>query len=144
MPLFQYQQKAEPLVEIPPPPLPPLTWLPSYPDTVPHRRSRLAPTLFFVEIPTVFSTTETRITQLVVEATIQPATPLVRVTQAAIETLLQPSLAQQPIRVTQVAIEIIYPFGCHVFVPPLPPACAVEFDAGPNTQLCAEETPEFP
>lgn len=144
MALFQYQQRAEPLIPIVPPPPPPLNWQPSYPDTVPHRRSRLAPFLAFVAIPPAPSTTEVRLTQAVVETTIAVAAPLVRVTATTLEGLLQPSLALRQLRVTQIAVEILYPFGCYVFVPPLPPACAVEFSAGPNAQPCADETPVFP
>jgi len=128
MPLFQYQQKAEPLLPIappPPPPAVPLSWAAHYPDTVPHRRTRRDPSLFFVEIPTVFSTTEVRVSQASVELPLAYGQPLVRVSQAAVEVVHQYATPIRQVRLSQIVVEIIYPFGCFTFVPPLPSACAV-------------------
>lgn len=128
MPLFQYQQKAEPLLPIappPPPPAVPLSWLAHYPDMVPHRRSRRDPFLAYVEVPEAVSTTPVRVTQMSLETTIAYGQPLVRLSQEAVETLTQYALATRQVRLTQIALEILRPFGCFTFVPPLPAACPV-------------------
>jgi hypothetical protein len=145
VPLFQYQQKAEPLLPIAPPPLPPLTWLPTYPDTVPHRRLNLKPSLTFLPLLPPVSFTEVRITQAPLELLFSygEASP-VRVTQAAVEILHQYLITLRQVRVTQVAVEILYPFGCYVFVEPLPAACPVSFEPTPAPQPCADEAPIFP
>lgn len=157
--LFQYQQLAVPLVvEAPPPPaVPALSWQPRYPDAVPYRRVRLAPSSVapFVEAPppatpawrpvypdsvphrrllltpssvAPFVTAGAgplRVSQLPVEAVFQYGSVLTRVSQLPVEAVWQYALTIRQTRVTQIAVEIVYPFGCHIFVPPLPAPCPV-------------------
>jgi hypothetical protein len=144
MPLFQYQQFAEPLVPIAPPPVPPITWLPTYPDTVPHRRLNLKPTLTFLPLVPAASFTEVRVTQAAAELIAQYGAVPVRVSQAAVELVIQYAQPIRQVRVTQIAVEILYPFGCYVFVAPLPASCPVTFAPAPNTQPCADDAPIFP
>jgi hypothetical protein len=144
MPLFQYQQKAEPLVPIAPPPVEPLTWLPHFPDTVPHRRHEQRPSLTFLPLVPTASFTEVRVTQAAVEMLGQYAAAYVRVSQEAVEVVTQYAIGIRQVRVTQVAVEIIYPFGCYVFVEPLPAACPVRFEPAPSSQPCADDAPIFP
>lgn len=130
--IFQYQQYAAPLIEAadpPPPPLPPLTWLPVYPDRVPHRRSILWPDSSagpFIQ----GSAAELRVSQLPGEVIFQYGSVLTRVSQAPVEVIHQYQAEIRWTRVTQIPVEIIYPFGCYVFVPRLPDPCPV-----PNPDL---------
>lgn len=142
MPIFQYQQKAEPLLPIAAPDSPPLAWLPTFPDMVPHRRSRLQPTLFQVPLPA--SLTEVRVSQIPLETVIAYAAPLTRVSQAPVEILVQYAVGIRQVRVSQLALEVIYPFGCYTFRPPLPASCPVSLAPDPNTQPCADDVPIFP
>ena len=125
--IFQYQQLAEPIIQAadpPPPPLPPLTWLPVFPDRVPHRRSILAP--FAAASPFVFSSAlPLRVSQLPAEVIFAYGSVLTRVSQMPVEAVWAYAVAIRQVRVSQIAVEIVYPFGCHIFVPPLPNPCPV-------------------
>jgi len=133
--IFQYQQLAEPLVQasVGPPPAE-LTWLPHYPDRVPHRRTRRAP--FVSAAPFVLGGTgPVRVSQLPVEDVFQYGSVLTRVSQIPVETVWQYTITLRRTRVSQIAVEIVYPFGCFIFVPPLPPPCPApnpELDGGVN------------
>lgn len=142
MGIFQYQGKVDPLLPLTVPDSPALAWLPSYPDTVPHRRSRLQPTLFVCPQPV--GLTQVRVSQAPLEDIFAYAQSLVRVSQAPIEILTQYALGVRQVRVSQAVVEVIYPFSCHVFVPPLPAACPVTLGPGANSAPCADEAPEFP
>lgn len=123
--LFQYQQLAVPLVvEAPPPPaVPALSWQPRYPDAVPYRRVRLAPSSVAPFVTA--GAGPLRVSQLPVEAVFQYGSVLTRVSQLPVEAVWQYALTIRQTRVTQIAVEIVYPFGCHIFVPPLPAPCPV-------------------
>ena len=128
--IFQYQQLAEPLVQasVGPPPAE-LTWLPHYPDRVPHRRPIYAP--FASAAPFVIGSTEPlRVSQIPTELIFQYGSVLTRISQAPVETLFQYTITLRRTRVSQIAVEIIYPFGCFIFVPPLPNPCPA-----PNPEL---------
>jgi hypothetical protein len=60
-----------------------------------------------------------------------------------VEVLTQYQIGIRRVRVSQVAVEVIYPFGCYVFVPPLPNSCPVQLEPDPNTAPCADDTPNF-
>lgn len=133
--IFQYQQLAEPLVQasVGPPPAE-LTWLPHFPDRVHHRRRVLAP--FTGAAPFILgSEAPLRVSQLPVEDVFQYGSVLTRVSQLPVEAVWQYTITLRRTRVSQIAVEIVYPFGCFVFVPPLPPPCPVpnpELDGGVN------------
>lgn len=85
-----------------------------------------------------------RVTQAALEAVHAYSSPLVRVGQAPVEVLLAYSELNRHVRVSQLALEVIFPFGCFTFRAPLPPACPVDRVPDPNTQPCADSAPEFP
>ena len=126
--IFQYQALAEPLVKAavdpPEPPPAPLTWQPIYPDTVPHRRTIYAP--FSSAAPFVVGSTEPlRVSQLPAEVAFQYGSVLTRASQLPVEIAFAYTVNIRWTRVTQIVVEIVYPFGCYVYVPPLPASCPV-------------------
>lgn len=141
--LFQYQQLATPFtqeVAPPPPPLPELTWLPHFPDSVPHRRSILAP--FYIAAP--FETPgvlPVRVSQLPIEHVFQYGAVLARASQVPVETVFQYAIAIRQTRVSQLAVEICYPFGCYIYVPPLPNPCPVPADGPVGGPACTAPAP---
>jgi len=136
--IFQYQQLASPLVKaaVNPPEPPPaeLTWQPHYPDRVPHRRSIYAPFSSVAPFVTI-GIGPLRVSQLPVEDVFQYGSVLTRISQLPVETVWQYTIMIRWTRITQLAVEIVYPFGCYVYVPPLPNPCPVpnpELDGGTN------------
>ena len=124
--IFQYQQLAQPFVAgSDPSALSPLSWLPHFPDTVPHRRTLSWAPYSSVAPFIISSAGPVRVSQLPVEVVFAYASVLTRVTQAPIEVAFAYAVGVRQVRVTQLAVEIIYPFGCFVFVPPLPEPCPV-------------------
>lgn len=101
-----------------------LSWQPHYPDRVPHRRSIYAP--FSSVAPFVASSTEPlRVSQLPAEVAFQYGSVLTRVSQLPIEITFAYTMNIRWTRVSQIAVEIVYPFGCYAYVPPLPATCPV-------------------
>ena len=128
--IFQYQALAEPLIKAtvdpPDPPAPPveLMWQPRYPDTVPHRRTIYAPSV--LAAPFIMSSTEPlRVSQLPAEVAFQYGSVLTRASQLPVEIAFAYTMNIRWTRVTQIVVEIVYPFGCYVYVPPLPASCPV-------------------
>jgi hypothetical protein len=142
--IFQYQGKVEPLLPLggAPADSPPLAWLAVFPDLIPHRRSQLAPSVCSTPLPA--SLTEIRVSQIPLETLFAYTAPLTRVSQAPVELLIQYALALRQVRVGQAAVEIVYPYGCYIFVPPLPASCPVTLPPDPNTAPCADAAPTFP
>lgn len=126
--IFQYQQLAFPpqqSVTV----LPDLSWAPRYPDMVPHRRTVYAPAVFSGLLG--ISGGPVRVSQLPVETIFQYGSVLTRLSQLPVETVFAYAVTIRQVRVSQLAVEICYPFGCFVFVPPPPPACPAP-DPGPS------------
>lgn len=119
-PLVRAPSLAEP---IGPPVVPALSWAPCFPDFGPHRFPIVWTLPFLAEPVGAYSTLPLRVSQLPTETAFQYASVLTRVSQLPVETIFQYTLALRRTRVSQLAVEIIYPFGCFVFVPPLPNPC---------------------
>jgi hypothetical protein len=142
MPIFQYQQLFEPLVPITPPAAPPLSWLPIYPAMVPHRKPQTAPSFFYGN-PSNFPPPEVRESQAAVEVLTAYTAPLVRESQAAVEVVTQYLIGLRRVRLSQAAVEIVYPFTCATFVPPLPASCPESLPIDPSSAPCADVTPSI-
>ena len=125
MPIFQYQQLFQPLIPIIPPPSPPCAWLPTYPNQVPHHRPQTMPSVFGVFPPVLFPPPEVRASQVPVEILVAYTAPLARASQVPVEILTQYLIGLRQVRLSQAAVEVIYPFTCAKFVPPPPAACVV-------------------
>jgi hypothetical protein len=125
--IFQYQSRAAPPAHetLPAPPI--ATWLPTYPDRVPHRQTIYAPVQAFAPIIDA-SGQPVRVSQIPVEHATQYASVLTRTSQLPVEAAFQYAVAIRWTRVSQIAVEIAYPFGCFVFVPPLPQPCPAPGD----------------
>lgn len=143
--IFQYPSRFEPLGPIVSPATGGILVPCVYPDTVPHRRSRLMPAVFG---PVLFtSSSELRDSQNPVESLYAYDTAAVRAreSQQPVETLFIYASSVLRARASQISVEILYPAGCFVFHPsvPAPPACPVDLAPDPNTAPCADEAPDF-
>ena len=136
--IFQYQQRAAPIDTTgagpTPPPAVELSWQPIYPDRVPHRRSITAP--FSSVAPFIVGgVLPLRVSQLPAEVVFQYGSVLTRTSQLPVEIVFAYAQNIRWARVTQIAVEVVYPFGCYLYVPPLPEPCPVpnpEADGGVN------------
>lgn len=133
--LFQYQALAAPPVQSSVSPSPVLSWLPVFPDRLHHTRPQTAPSVGVA--PFIFSSTApVRVSQLPLEHAFQYGAVLTRVSQAPVEVAFQYALAIRRVRVSQLAVEIAYPFGCYIYVPPLPSPCPTDTDAAVSGTTC--------
>jgi len=140
--LFQYQQKAEPFAATIPPPAPELSWLPHFPDTVQHRPPQTSPTLFFPQA--LISTSPLRLSQLPAETVTQYAAALVRTSQIPVEIVTQYALDRRQTYCSQIAVEIVYAFGCYTYTPsPTLSACVLSWptDSAPASRDCPIDLP---
>ena len=110
-----------PIIELPPGPL---TWQPHYPDRVPHRRSIYAPSVNIAPF-IVGGVLPLRVSQLPAEVVFQYGSVLTRASQLPVEIAFAYTQNIRWTRVTQIVVEIVYPFGCYIYVPPLPASCPV-------------------
>jgi hypothetical protein len=137
--VFHYQALTQPLLPPAAPTLPDLSWLPV--DARPHRDRRAPESALLVVLQDII--TELRVSQIPVELAFAYAFPLVRVSQLPVEILTQYATAIRQARVSQIALEIAYPFQCPEFRPPLPAACPVAIEPGPTVPHCADDAPPF-